>query len=231
MRAILLSAGFGTRLRPLTNSVPKCLVPIRGRALLDIWIARLQQAKVGPFLVNTHYLSGKVEKHVRNSWYCNDVTLAHEHELQGTAGTLIANSSFYNDDDGLLIHADNYCMADLSEFIRQHKLRPKECDLTMMAFRTDAPKDCGILLLNERGVVIEFHEKVSNPPSNLANGAVYLLSQQAVSEICAKLPYATDFSTEVIPHFLGRIYVYETDQTFIDIGAPEAYAKACDGND
>lgn len=230
MRAILLSAGFGTRLRPLTNTVPKCLVPIKGRPLLDIWIDRLQQAKVGPFLVNTHYLSEQVQKHVANSWYCSDVILTHEEDLLGTAGTLIANAAFFDGEDGMLIHADNYCMADLPGFVRQHLNRPKGCDITMMVFRTDSPEQCGILELDARGVGVGFHEKVANPPGNLANGAVYLLSRRAMAEICGELPRATDFSTEVIPHFLGRIYAYETDQTFIDIGSPAAYAKACESD-
>lgn len=228
MRAILLSAGFGTRLRPLTNTVPKCLVPIKGRPLLDIWIDRLQQAKVGPFLVNTHYLSEQVQKHVANSWYRSDVTLTHEEDLLGTAGTLIANPAFFDGADGMLIHADNYCLADLSEFVSQHRNRPEECDITMMAFHTDTPEQCGILTLDDRGVVVEFHEKVVNPPGNLANGAVYLLSGGAIAEICEELPSATDFSKDVIPHFLGRIYLYQTDKTFIDIGTPEAYSRAND---
>ena len=228
MKAIILAAGFGKRLRPLTNTVPKCLVPIKGRVLLDIWIDRLQQAKVGPFLVNTHYLAEQVQKHLANSWYSSDVILTHEEHLLGTAGTLIANAAFFDGEDAMLIHADNYCMADLSEFVRQHSSRPKECEITMMAFRADTPAQCGILELDARGLVVGFHEKVANPPGNLANGAVYLLSGRAMAEICEELPSAIDFSTEVIPHFLNRIYTYETDQTFIDIGSPETYGKACE---
>lgn len=231
MRAILLSAGFGTRLRPLTNTVPKCLVPIKGRALLDIWIDRLQQAQVGPFLINTHHLAEQVQKHVANSWYCSDVTLTHEEGLLGTAGTLIANATFFDGEGGMLIHADNYCMADLVEFVKRHQERPKGCEITMMTFRSDTPEQCGILEVDDCGIVIKFYEKVENPPGNLANGAVYLLSRRAIAEICLELPHAVDFSAEVIPHFLGRIYTYETYRTFIDIGLPEAYAKVCDCND
>lgn len=231
MRAILLSAGYGTRLRPLTNTVPKCLVPIRGRALLDIWIESLQKAKVDCFLVNTHYLSKQVETHVHSSSYSVSVTLAHECNLLGTAGTLIANAAFYGGEDGMLIHADNFCMADMSEFIKCHDARPKECDITLLAFRSKAPEHCGILVLNDRGVVVEFHEKVTNPPGNLASGAVYLLSGRAIAEICNSLSNVSDFSTEVIPRFLGRIFAYQTDQEFIDIGTPEDYAKACNSGE
>ena len=55
MRAVLLAAGLGTRLRPLTDTVPKCLVPIKGKPLLDIWIESLLQAGVESILVNLHY--------------------------------------------------------------------------------------------------------------------------------------------------------------------------------
>ena len=61
MRALLLAAGLGTRLRPLTDTMPKCLVPIKGRPLLSIWLERLTQAGIGPFLINTHYLANQVE--------------------------------------------------------------------------------------------------------------------------------------------------------------------------
>ena len=60
MRAILLAAGYGTRLRPLTNKIPKCLVSIKGKPLLQIWLEQLTAAGIGPFLINTHYLADQV---------------------------------------------------------------------------------------------------------------------------------------------------------------------------
>ncbi len=56
MRALLLAAGLGTRLRPITDKIPKCLVPIQGKPLLEIWLDKLYEAGVQEFLVNTHYL-------------------------------------------------------------------------------------------------------------------------------------------------------------------------------
>ncbi|MBT6543216.1 MAG: NTP transferase domain-containing protein, partial [Rhodobacteraceae bacterium] len=113
MRALLLAAGLGTRLRPLTNTTPKCLVPIKGQPLLGIWLERLTQAGIGQFLVNTHYLAEQVEVFIQASPYRDQVTLVNELELHGTAGTLIANLDFFQGEDGLLIHADNYCLADI----------------------------------------------------------------------------------------------------------------------
>lgn len=226
MRAILLAAGCGTRLRPLTNKIPKCLVPIKGKPLLEIWLERLTEAAIGPFLINTHYLPEPVGTYIESSLYRNQVTVVHEYELQGTAGTLIANLDFFQGEDGLLIHADNYCLANLQAFVQAHLKRPPECVLTMMTFYTDTPSSCGIVELDDRGVVIGFHEKVSNPPGNLANGAVYILSAELLEKIGKEMFDVKDFSTEVLHRFIGRIYTYNTVEVFMDIGTPESYARA-----
>ena len=98
--------------------------------------------------------------------------------------------------------------------------------MTMMTFRTDDPSSCGIVELNEQGVVISFHEKTANPPGNLANGAVYILSAKLLKELCTDLHVVKDFSTEVLNHFVGRIYSYETSEIFIDVGSPKTYEQA-----
>ncbi len=226
MRALLLAAGLGTRLRPITDTTPKCLVPIHGQALLAIWLQRLAQVGIGPFLVNTHYLSGQVNAFVEASPYREEISLVHERDLLGTAGTLIANLDFFAGADGLLIHADNYCLADFSAFLQAHRSRPPECVMTMMTFCTDAPSSCGIVELDARGVVVGFHEKVAHPPGNLANGAVYILGAELLQRLGSDLREVTDFSTQVLNHLVGKIYSYETDATFLDIGTPENYAKA-----
>ena len=94
MKALLLAAGYGNRLRPLTNQVPKCLVPIKGKPLLGIWLESLTKAGIGPFLINTHYLAEQVYTFITSTHYKDIVNLVHESELQGTAGTLIANLDF-----------------------------------------------------------------------------------------------------------------------------------------
>jgi len=226
MRVILLAAGCGTRLRPLTNKLPKCLVPIKGRPLLEIWLKRLTEAGMGPFLINTHYLAEQVEAFVESSPYRDQVILVHEHELMGTAGTLIANLDFFQGEDALLIHADNYCLADIGAFVNAHKQRPPSCVMTMMTFRTDTPSSCGIVELDEHDVVVGFHEKVAAPPGNLANGAIYILSAELLLMMEGKdLRSAKDFSTEVLERFVGRIYAHETTENFRDIGTPESYAS------
>jgi mannose-1-phosphate guanylyltransferase len=96
----------------------------------------------------------------------------------------------------------------------------------MLAFRTDMPQTCGILELDGRGVVHAFHEKVPNPPGNLANAAVYVCDPEITDFIVGLGKPFVDFSTEVIPRFLGRILSVETQGYHRDIGSPEALRLA-----
>ena len=89
--------------------------------------------------------------------------------------------------------------------------------MTMMTFETKTPKTCGIVELDEEGVVQQLHEKVANPPGNLANGAVYAIGPEVLQWV-NKNPGKTDFSTDVLPHFLGRISTWHNSEIHRDIG-------------
>jgi mannose-1-phosphate guanylyltransferase len=225
-KALLLAAGFGTRLRPLTINTPKCLVPIKGKPLLEIWLDNLSKSGVCDFLINTHYLSNQVNEFINNSKYRNQIHLVNEKILLGTAGTLMHNIDFFDKEDGLLIHADNFCLDNLNDFFLAHFNRPKECLITMLTFRTDSPSKCGIVEIDANGIVVGFHEKVPNPPGNLANGAVYILSSDFINILKMEYSDVKDFSTEVLNKFIGKIYTYNTNETFMDIGTPEMYNLA-----
>ena len=222
MRALLLAAGLGTRLRPLTDTTPKCLVPIKGKPLLDIWCEALLAAGVKKLLINLHYKSEQVQQHLESSKFCELVETIYEPSLLGTGGTLLANRKFFENQDGILLHADNYCEANISELISAHESRPSNCDLTMLAFRTSTPETCGILEVAKNQVLQKMYEKSSDDHGNLANAAFYILSKKLISE----LKNETDFSNEVIPKYFGKTLVVETSETFIDIGTPESYAHA-----
>ena len=87
MNALLLAGGIGSRLRPITDSVPKCLVPINGRPLLDIWLQALVGAGFQEIVVNTHYLAPQVEAYLADSPYTSQVRSDYEPELLGTASS------------------------------------------------------------------------------------------------------------------------------------------------
>lgn len=227
MRALLLAAGLGTRLRPLTDTIPKCLVPIQGRPLLGIWFDLLfGSGAIERALVNTHWLESKVNEFVTQSNWRGRVDLVAEPVLLGTGGTIVANRAWLDGGPFLVAHADNLTDFDVAGLVRAHAARPAGCAITMLAFRTDNPQSCGILETDGRGVVRHFHEKVANPPGNLANAAVYVFEPEVADFALGFGRPFVDLSTEVIPHFLGRILAVETGGYHRDIGTPEALALA-----
>jgi len=228
LKALLLAAGLGTRLRPLTDSIPKCLVPVHGTPLLGIWLKMLTEAGCGPLLVNLHYLPDKVQEYLDNSIYSGAVQSVFEEELLGTAGTLLKNRDFFDKAPHMLIHADNLSLFDVRAFIQSHLNRPPGCEITMMTFETDVPQSCGILELDESGVVMAFHEKVANPPGNLANGAVYIVEPSLFDFLKGLNKDVIDFSTEVIPGYLGRIFTFKNECYHRDIGNLCSYQAALD---
>ncbi len=226
MRALLLAAGLGTRLRPLTDTIPKCLVPIHGKPLLWYWITMLKDGGVYPILVNLHYFADKVVDYIEKSGFKDFVYAVHEEKLLGTAGTLFKNRDFFGTEPLMLVHADNLSKFDVKAFVERHQNRPSGCEITMMTFHTPTPESCGIVELDDRGVVQAFHEKVSNPPGNLANGAVYILDPSIFPFLESLKKEVIDFSTEVLPHYIGRIYTFHNDIYHRDIGTMKSYEMA-----
>ncbi len=225
MRVILLAAGYGTRLRPLTNKTPKCLVKIANKPLIDYWFDIVIKNKNTKVLVNTHYLSEKVERHIKLSSYKNNIKITYEPILLGTAGTVLANMDFIGNETLLLAHADNFTIFNLEEFLSAHASRPEGCDMTMMLFKSTDPSSCGVVKINEKKIVTDFYEKVKKPPSNLANGAVYLIEPKMIRKI-SKVGSINDFSTQVIPKFMGCIFSFLNDKYHRDIGTLESLEKA-----
>jgi mannose-1-phosphate guanylyltransferase len=226
MRALLLAAGLGTRLRPLTDHTPKCLVEVKGRPLIDYWFDALFDAGAERVLVNTHHLAGKVRAHVADSRFSDRVDLVHEDALLGTGGTMLANRHWAGDAALFVAHADNLSSFPIRDFFAAHARRPAGVVLSMLAFHTDDPRSCGILELDENGLVLAFHEKVADPPGNLANAAVYIIEPAVMDMMAAFGRKTIDFSTEVLPLLMGRIQALDIVRYHRDIGTPEALAKA-----
>ena len=222
MKALLLAAGLGTRLRPITDRMPKCLVPIRGKPLLEYWLDLLLPGGIERILVNTHHLAPLMEAFVQRSRWRERLDTTYEPELLGTGGTILANRAYFAGEAFLVGHADNLTLFDVAEFLACHRERPSGVAITMMTFVTDAPRTCGIIVQDRDGIVREFHEKVENPPGNLANGAVYVIEPEVVEYIASLGGPFIDFSTAVLPEFLGRIRTFNGVKYHRDIGNPES---------
>jgi len=224
MKAFLLAAGKGTRLKPITDSVPKCLVDICGTPLLSIWFDLLVEAGITSALINTHHLPEVVREFVRTKTPPGlKIRLAHEEELVGSAGTIKHNRDFVADDEEfMVIYADNLSSLSLADFIRYHRL--KKSIFTMGLFRADAPKECGIASMDADGQIVKFIEKPKEPESNQANAGIYVMRTSLIDTIPDK-PLA-DFGFDLIPSLVGKMYGYPIPDYYIDIGTLERLEKA-----
>ena len=226
MNALLLAAGLGTRLRPLTDRLPKCLVPIRGQPLLAYWLALLGEAGLESMIVNLHHRSDDVLRFLERCDWRDRVIPVAEPSLLGTGGSVLAHQEHLGEGPFMVVHADNLSRFDVRAFQARHERRAPGCEMTMMTFSTETPSNCGIVEVNEEGVVTSFTEKPARPSSRMANAAVYIFEQSVLETLRGLGKSEIDLSTEVIPRYLGRMSTFHNDVYHRDIGTPEAYAQA-----
>jgi len=223
MKAFLLAAGLGTRLRPITDSTPKCLLSVGGRPLLDIWLDALAKAGVNEVLLNAHHLADQVEAHVTARLGAPAVHLVVEPELLGSAGTLRANRNFVVGEDMFLaINADNLTDFDLGLLIDAH--RAGNAVATLSLFRAPDPTKVGVVEVND-GLVVGFEEKPAHPRGDLANAGMYAFAPEVIDEIIG--PYPQDIGFHLLPALIGRARALALNGSyFIDIGTPQALRRA-----
>ena len=222
-KAFLLAAGLGTRLRPLTDTIPKCLAPIHGTPLLGIWLSICQQLGIKDVLINTHHFVQEVRNWAQQQKSPVRIHLFHEANLLGSAGTVAANREFIGgDDDFFIFYADNLVDADLEAFKSFH-LRHTGV-LSIALFHAPQPENCGIVSLDESGRITSFEEKPLHPQSDLANAGIYL-ARRRLFDLLPRKP-VMDFGKDVIPGLAGHAWGYALDGYLLDIGTPENYQRA-----
>lgn len=227
-KAVLLAAGWGTRLRPLTDHCPKPMLPIGGRPLLEHTIGLLRQFGVAEVAVNLHSLPDTITGHFGGGdRFGVRMRYSFEETLRGTAGALLPfrgllTETFY------VLYGDVFMNVDLGRLARAHKERGAL--LTIGVHPVDDPALRGMVELAPDGRVRSFVEKPTWPvATNLANAGIYV----AEPEILRWIPEqgASDFGIDIIPSLIqhpeaGSLYGKEIDGSLIDIGSPSAYQRA-----
>ena len=223
MKAFLLAAGLGSRLKPLTDETPKCLISIAGKPLLSYWFALFEKYNVDQVIINLHYLPNKVRDYFHNNDFNIDINLIYEEKLLGSAGTIKTNADFVeNEDEFLICYADNLTNVDLGSMICFHQSH--KTLFTLGLFYTNTPQQCGIAKVDENNTVIDFQEKPQKPVSNLAGAGIYITSPEILRYIPDKIP--VDIGYDVLPKLIGKMKGYLINEYFLDIGTYENYDKA-----
>lgn len=120
MRAMILAAGLGTRLRPLTHVRPKVLAPVMGMPLLDFWISQLEQAGFEAVIINAHHLPEKLVAAVRAGDWPLPVEVAVERHLLGTAGGIRNVLDFFGREPFVVVNGDIICQVDFAGLYQKH---------------------------------------------------------------------------------------------------------------
>ena len=227
MKGMILAAGKGTRLRPLTNTTPKPMLPIADRPLLEHIILNLKRCGVTQFGINLYHLPDKVIEYFGDGNHLG-VTIKYlvEERLSGSAGGVKQLEQFF-DDTFLLYYGDVLTLSNLQPMIDFH--RQNGCIATMGLYQVPDPWNRGIVELNNQQEIVRFVEK---PPkeqafSNLANAGIYILEPEIFKWIPANREY--DFGHDVFPNLLAEGIVvtgFVIEDQIIDIGLPEKYKEA-----
>ena len=225
LNALLLAAGNGTRLRPVTDVLPKCLVPLAGRPVLDYWLELLGQVDCRTAVVNTHAHADRMRDYLtRPKPPAHPLVVeSYEPKLLGSAGTLAANVSLADDAmDVCVVYSDQLSDVDLSDMYRFHRSHGDA--LTMLVYEVANPSACGIVETDDVGRVVSFEEKPVQPRSNLANAGVYFIRSAAFRELAERGGF--DIAFDLLPSMVGRMRVWKTDGVHRDIGTLAAYHQA-----
>ena len=223
MKAFLLAAGVGSRLRPITDTTPKCMLVIDDRPLLDIWLDEFDRAGVDEVLVNLHHLPDVVRRHLAARAGPPAVRTVFEPVLLGSAGTLLANRQWVEDDEFFLAcNADNLTDFDVRSLIDAH--RQHDAIATLTLFHSPQPSAGGVVEIDASGQVIGFVEKPVQPISDLTNAGIYAFHPSVLGEIDSRPP--RDIGYDLLPQLVGRSRAVLVEGYFRDIGTADAYRRA-----
>ena len=225
MKAFLLAAGQGTRLRPITDHIPKCLVPICGVPLLKIWMNICHSAGIKDIMVNLHTHADTVRSWLQNNPNGVRVHLAEEPDLLGSAGTLLNNRNWIASEKCFwVLYADVLTNANLRRMMEFHMARNPAATLGL--YQVPDPSRCGIVSFDQQMVIQEFVEKPSQPRSRWAFSGVMIGTPTLIDHIPSRCP--VDLGFDVLPRLNGQMLAYPISDYLLDIGTLDNYRKAQD---
>lgn len=224
---MILCAGLGSRLNPLTNVVPKPFVPVGGKPIISHIIDRLKEADVSDIIINTQYLHDYFLEHlnIHNNFDLN-IEVLREEELSGDAGGLKKAQHFFGNDDFFVLSGDDLTNINLKKLKEFHY--KNNSLLSLPVVEVNDPTRYGIVEIKDNEVV-SFYEKpkYNEAKSNLANTSIYFCNNEIFDLIPSNKFYG--FGSNLIPKILDlkyKISAYSTDEYCKDIGTLISYKDA-----
>ncbi|WAM36025.1 sugar phosphate nucleotidyltransferase [Caldicellulosiruptor acetigenus] len=227
MKGVIMAGGSGTRLRPLTVSLPKPMIPFFGRPVMEYAVKLLKTHDIFEIATTLQYHPDKIINYFEDGqkW---GVRIQHfvEDRPLGTAGS-VKNAKGFLDETFVVLSGDGITNADLTKAIEFHK--QKGSKVTIVLKEVEIPIEYGIVLTDEEGRIQRFFEKPSWSEvfSNLANTGIYIIEPEILDYIEDGNPY--DFSKDLFPKLLKEkvpMFGFKMDGYWCDIGDVGSYIKA-----
>jgi mannose-1-phosphate guanylyltransferase/phosphomannomutase len=227
--AMILAAGMGQRMKPITLSVPKVMVPLNGIPLINYHLQWLKKHNIYDVVINLHYLGFKIEEYLGDgSRFGAHITYSHEEKLLGTAGAVKRAVNLF-DSTFVVQYGDVLTNLNLSKMMEIHRNRGAAVTLVLHRLKSVVGK--GVVTIDRSQRIVSFQEKpsVTNNHSALVNGGVYILNRDILSYIDSD--QLCDFGIDVFPRILKvglPIYAYllGRNEYLKDIGTLEMYREA-----
>jgi mannose-1-phosphate guanylyltransferase/mannose-1-phosphate guanylyltransferase/phosphomannomutase len=215
MKAMVLAAGLGTRLRPLTYEIPKPMVPVVDRPVMAHIVDLCRRQGFGELIANLHYFPDTIK-----DYFGDSIEYRYEEELMGTAGGVRNVRDFFGDDPVLIISGDALTDIDLNKLVERHKSHGGIGTLTVK--RVDDTREYGVVLHDKDGRISGFQEKP--PPdealSDLGNCGIYCFSPQ-IFDYFPESEFV-DWANDVFPVLLENdvpFYIHEINEYWNDVGS------------
>ena len=228
MKAMIMAAGVGARLRPLTATMPKPMVPILGKPVMEYGVELLRQHGVRQIIANLHYLPDVIKSYFADGQaFGVEMHYSYEEELLGTAGGVKHNQAFLETGTFVILSGDGLTDIDLSAMYAYHKRKGALATIALKCVE-DVSK-YGVVIQDSEGRITAFQEKPKAEAalSNLANTGIYIFEPEIFEFIPAHTFY--DFGKELFPRLVEEglpFYGWETDGYWSDIGSFESYKEA-----
>ena len=225
MQALVLAGGEGTRLRPLTLTTPKPVMPLAGRPFLTFMLDWLRRHGVGEVVLSCGFMSDAVESVLGDVYAGMRLRYVHEDEPLGTAGPVrLALDEGVLGDRLLVLNGDVLTDMDLGAQLSWHEQKGAVTTLALIA--VEDTSSYGVVPTDEEGRVEAFLEKSEAPaPTNRVNAGAYVLEREVIERIPPGR--AVSFEREIFPELVGRgLYGYPQTGYWVDIGTPERYLEA-----
>jgi NDP-sugar pyrophosphorylase family protein len=225
MKALILAAGYGTRLRPYTNHTPKPLFSIAGRPLLDIIIGKLQQAGCEAVIINTHHLHREIEAFVAARNYGFPVTTRYEPKILGTGGAIQNVADFWDHQPFMVINADIVADIDLADVYRTHCRQHPPATLVLC----DDPVFNSVAVVQDQWIkAFENMDQISDQPAQrlLTFTGIQVLEPQILDYIPKNTSSSSIDAFKKILADNKKLQAYIAPKgTWQDIGTPERYRQ------